>query len=668
MGVKSAAQLLFRFPRWHVNRARLSSFAAAREGTRSFFMARVARRDVFKRGRLHIIKLILDDGSGKATLYWFNRPYLITDYKPGIPVLVYDAPETAKAGLRFGGSAGTVEPVSEEDYRKIEEGEAVVFYRTTTVLGQERMRQLASASLDEAGAFIRDPLAPDTLEKRNMPPLGEAVREAHKPRGLMEWERARRRLVFDQLFLLQVALSMVRQTKGKIRKNRKYTDGGTRYRKFIDALPFKLTGAQRRSITELQADLSSPAPMNRLLQGDVGSGKTVIAAAGVVIAADSGFQSAVMAPTEILAEQHFQTFRRLLAPAGLKVGMLVSGLTKGQKKQVQDGLTGGYFDLLVGTHALIEPGVKVPRLGFAVVDERHKFGVNQRAALESKAEHPDVLLMTATPLPRALVLTQYGDTALSVLDEMPPGRGGITTEWKHGAMGRDGAFKAVASRIGEGERAFVVFPLVEESEHLVLRDATREFERLTKLFPDMRVGLIHGRMATSEKERVMKDFAGGKIQLLVSTSVIEVGIDIPEATVMVVENANRFGLAQLHQLRGRVGRGHRPSWCYLVTTGTVTYDARERLGALVRTLNGFELAEMDLKLRGPGEMFGTRQHGDPELEHLDLFSDVPLLEAARDEAESLVAGDPGLSSPRGEIVRKALASRLSSSWGMARVS
>ena len=601
-------------------------------------------------------------------LYFFNRPYLASNYKPGSSVLIHDAAERTKSGVRFSGKPGTVEELSGDDLMRLENGETVVFYRITTVLDQKRMRELAMASLEAVKNDIPDPVPADVQSRLSLPPLSESLRQAHAPSGWTEWERARRRLIFDQLFLLQIALGLGKIEHGKIQKNRKYITNGEKCRKLFSALPFKFTKAQQRVTREIAEDLVKGAPMNRLLQGDVGSGKTVVAAAAVAMAADSGFQSVVLAPTEILAEQHFRTFRRLLLPAGINVGILVSGHTKAQKKQLQAGLDGGYFDLLVGTHAVLEPGVNIPRLGVAVMDERHKFGVNQRSDLEQKGAHPDLLMMTATPLPRALVLTQYGDTSLSLLDEMPPGRGGIITKWLHGAMGRDDAFSRVAERIKAGERAFVVFPLVEESENLALKDATKEFERLKKVFPGVPSGLIHGRLSTEDKEAVMQAFSKGEITMLISTSVVEVGIDVPEATVMVIENANRFGLAQLHQLRGRVGRSNRPSWCHLVTSGNLTWEAKERLGALVKSLNGFDLAEMDLKLRGPGELFGTRQHGETEMEHLDLERDVSLLESAKNEAEELLKVDSALKTKQGKEVKKALKARLSDSWDLARVS
>jgi ATP-dependent DNA helicase RecG len=341
---------------------------------------------------------------------------------------------------------------------------------------------------------------------------------------------------------------------------------------------------------------------------------------------------------------------------------------RSERRQALHGLVAGYFGLLVGTHAVLEEGVEIPRLGLAVIDERHKFGVEQRARLEAKGRHPDMLMLTATPLPRALVLTQYGDTSLSLLDEAPPGRGGTATTWHHGAAGRDEAYRFVAGHLAAGERAFAVFPLVEESDHLLLRDASREYERLAGRFPGVRAALIHGRMSADEKEDAMAAFGRGDVSLLVATTVIEVGIDVPEATAMLVEHADRFGLSQLHQLRGRVGRGARPSRCLLVTTGRISAEARARLETMVRVADGFRLAEEDLKLRGPGEMFGTRQHGLADEGGLDPYDDLEELEAAREEAGRLLEADPGLETPEGLAVRRALGARRSPVWDLVRAS
>jgi ATP-dependent DNA helicase RecG len=358
----------------------------------------------------------------------------------------------------------------------------------------------------------------------------------------------------------------------------------------------------------------------------------------------------------------------LLAPAGLRVALLTGASGREDRRQVAAGLESGYFAGIVGTHALLEPDVAMPKLGLAVIDERHKFGVRQREAIEQKGAHPDVLMMTATPLPRAMILTRYGDTSLTVLDEMPPGRMPVRTSIAPGAVLRDAAYKFVAERIALGERAFAVFPLVEESESLELRDATREYDRLRARFPGVPAGLLHGRLPPAEKSAIMDRFVKGALQLLVATSVVEVGIDVPEATVMLIEHADRFGLAQLHQLRGRVGRAGRQGWCFLVSTARITAEARARLDALAKTTDGFALAETDLRLRGPGELLGTRQHGQADDDLGDALLDTELLEAARREAEVLLAADPDLKGPEGRKVTIALKTRLAGPWALLRAS
>jgi ATP-dependent DNA helicase RecG len=430
---------------------------------------------------------------------------------------------------------------------------------------------------------------------------------------------------------------------------------------FVATLPYQLTGAQERVIEEIGADMSRPVPMNRLLQGDVGSGKTVVAAAAMVQAVRAGLQAALMAPTEILAEQHAQGLREMLAPLGIEVHLLTGSTPAAAKAAVYEALAAGAAEVVVGTHALIQEGVQFNNLALAVIDEQHRFGVDQRKALRDKGvaspngeqPNPHLLVMSATPIPRSLALSVFGDLDLSTLDEMPPGRQEIKTRWLKPSE-RDRAYAFVRSQIEQGRQAFIIYPLVEESEKSDAKAATAEHQRLQKqVFPDLRVGLIHGRLSSADKEAAMRAFNAGELDILVATSVIEVGIDVPNSTVMVIEGANHFGLAQLHQFRGRVGRGEHQSYCLLLAD-TVSEDASERLAALEQTNDGFLLAERDLELRGPGEFLGRRQSGLPAL-RLASLTDMQALQEAREEAQAVLAEDPNLARPEHELLRERVA-------------
>jgi len=432
---------------------------------------------------------------------------------------------------------------------------------------------------------------------------------------------------------------------------------GALERRLRDALPFALTRAQERVWDEIRRDMAASSPMHRLLQGDVGSGKTVVAALGVVTAVEAGYQAAVMAPTEILAEQHYGTFRRLLDPLGLDVALMTSALKPRERAARRADLVAGRIACVIGTHALVEQGVEFQKLGLAVVDEQHRFGVNQRLRLREKAERPDLLVMTATPIPRTLALTLYGDLDVSVLDELPPGRQPITTRTRTDRQ-RPRVYAFLNDEIKAGRQIYVVYPLVEESELIDLKAATDMARELQAgPFRDVVVGLLHGRMSSEEKDAVMQRFKRGEIQLLVSTTVIEVGIDVPNASVMVIEHAERFGLSQLHQLRGRVGRGAWRSFCIHMESGRLSEDARKRLDAMTETNDGFRIAETDLELRGPGEFFGTRQSGLPEFRAADLIRDAAILDEARRDAGAIVAADPELRAPEHRELRRQLLAR-----------
>jgi ATP-dependent DNA helicase RecG len=502
---------------------------------------------------------------------------------------------------------------------------------------------------------LDDPL-PDALRARHhLELLSLALRAGHFPKTEADYASARRRLVYDEFLLLQLGLAIRRQRQGR-QPGLAMNPPGALARRLLASLPFALTPAQERVWREIRLDMAEPYPMNRLLQGDVGSGKTVVAALGVLTAVESGYQAALMAPTEILAEQHLMTLGQLLAPLGVEVALLTNAVKGKARERVRAGAADGSLACVVGTHALVQGDVAFRRLGLAVVDEQHRFGVNQRATLRRKGESPDVLVMTATPIPRTLALTLYGDLEVSVIDELPPGRKPIITKSRTESARRQ-IYAFLREQVGEGRQVYVVYPLVEESEVIDLRAATEMADRLQReVFADLKVGLLHGRMAFAEKERVMREFKAGALHILVSTTVIEVGIDVPNASVMLIEHAERFGLSQLHQLRGRVGRGPWRSYCILLS-GAASEDARRRLDVMTATGDGFKIAEADLSLRGPGDFFGTRQSGLPEFRVADLLRDAAALEAARRDAVALIREDPNLLAPEHRALRTALLQR-----------
>jgi ATP-dependent DNA helicase RecG len=503
----------------------------------------------------------------------------------------------------------------------------------------------------------------EVCQRQNLIPLSEAFRKAHFPDAednislLNEGKSpAHRRLIFDELFFLEIGLALrrsgtVMETGIAFPVTHLYTN------QLCKLLPFALTPAQERVLSEIESDMRLPHPMNRLLQGDVGSGKTIVALMAGLMAIEGGYQMALMAPTEILAEQHFLNIRPLVEKLGLRTALLTSSLKKSQKETLGEEIHAGKIHMVIGTHALIQEGVEFQRLGLVIIDEQHKFGVLQRVSLKKKGYNPDVLVMTATPIPRTLAMTLYGDLEVSVIDQLPPGRGTITTR-VFNEKERFRVYRILREEISKGKQAYVVYPLVEESERLDLKDATQMAKHLQRdIFPEFRVGLIHGRLKSEEKETIMADFKSQRIHILVSTIVIEVGIDVPNASVMVIEHAERFGLSQLHQLRGRVGRGKDPSQCLLIAQYPRSEEAQRRLRVMEQTTDGFKIAEEDLAIRGPGELLGTQQSGLPDFRVANFVRDIQLLGEARKEAFSIISRDPILSLPEHLFTKETLKER-----------
>jgi ATP-dependent DNA helicase RecG len=665
LGLLTVEDALFRLPVRHEDRSHLVPLRSLTVGDARTASGIVAGISPAPRGRPRApLQVLLRDASGFMNAIWFNQPYLERVFKRGQRLIVH----------------GKVQPYRDralqmqvKDFEIVEDcvdealhaGRLVPVYGLTQGLTQRPMRTLIKRLVDAHANQVEEPLPESLRARRRLLPLARALRAAHFPDSDADRAAARRRLVFDDFLLLELGLAIRRQREGR-QRGIAMNPAGALWRGLLGSLPYALTRAQERVWREIREDMAQPYPMNRLLQGDVGSGKTVVAALAVLAAVESGYQAAFMAPTEILAEQHLLTLRRFLAPLGVEVELLTNAVRGKGRERLLAAASDGTMGCVVGTHALVQEGVRFRRLGLCVVDEQHRFGVAQRATLRDKGERPDVLVMTATPIPRTLALTLYGDLDLSVLDELPPGRRPVVTVARPDGKRRR-IYEWLRGEIAAGRQAYVVCPLVEESEASDLRAATEMAERLARdVFPDLQVGLLHGRMSFSDKERVMGEFKAGRLHILVSTTVIEVGIDVPNASVMLVEHAERFGLSQLHQLRGRVGRGPFKSYCILMSAAR-SPDARRRIAAMTATNDGFKIAEEDLSVRGPGEFFGTRQSGLPEFRVADLVRDGAVLEEARQDALTLVARDPKLREPEHRGLRAALLARWRGKLDLASV-
>ncbi len=670
MGVQSVRDLLYFFPHRHLDYSQLKKIADLVPGEDQTIIATVWEAKETKPGGRKSTEAIVGDETGNLRVIWFNQPYLARTLSTNSRILL-----SGKVNL-FRGQHVLQSPEWEyvDGKETIHTGRLVPVYSLTQGLRPRQVRKLMKDFVDEWAPRLPDFL-PDYLRQRlGYPELPEAIRQAHYPDDLLNKDRARVRLAFDELFLLQLGVMDKKRKWQKSRPGQALKTDVPVLERFLASLPYTLTRAQRKVLDEILADLARPLPMSRLLQGEVGSGKTVIATSALLVTASNGFQAAFMAPTEILAEQHYQTICGLLRNMGeesgegylrtyngildrpLSVALLIGDIKQAGKRGLREKIENGEVDIIVGTHALVQKDVAFARLGLAVVDEQHRFGVEQRSALRSKGFNPHMLAMTATPIPRTLALTLYGDLDLSVIDELPPGRQTIKTRWLKPTQ-RDSSYEFIRRQIAEGRQAFILCPLVEESDAVAAQAAVAEYERLSaEVFPDLRLGLLHGRMAARDKDEVMDRFRVRDLDILVSTPVIEVGIDIPNATVMLIESADRFGLSQLHQFRGRVGRGEHQSYCMLQSDNP-SEVGRQRLDIIENTQDGFALAEADLKMRGPGEFFGTRQSGLPDL-RMAKISDVYLLEKAREEATRLFKEDPELKKEE----HKRLAAELARVW------
>jgi ATP-dependent DNA helicase RecG len=690
LAIGTARDLLFHVPRRYHDASEITPVASLEVGQEATALGRVRSKGVIPtRSGLRIFQAVLEDDSGYITCSWPGQPWLDRRIREGDRLLV-SGPVKHFHGRQIHPREFTLLGREGRDEDGDSTGQIFVAYPATEEVPQWVLRRIFGANLDWLLETIptEEYLSADRLQELSLLPLGEALRQLHRPASLAEAEEGRVRLAFDELFFLQLVQALARHRETEVEPGITFRRTNELVRPLHESLGFRLTGAQTRALREIYDDMTSPRRMNRFLQGDVGSGKTLVALFSTLLAAESGYQSALMAPTEILAEQHALSIRGLLAAAGVDIEvLLLTGKmpTRERGRALATLADASRPAIAVGTHALIQEGVRFGRLGLVVVDEQHRFGVRQRMALTGESEssaqgrksrgakagvatepRPDVLVMSATPIPRSLALTLYGDLDLSVLDELPVGRAPVKTMLRFSGR-RDEAYARVETELEKGRQGYVVFPLIEESEHTVLRAAAPEFDRLRKeVFPHRRLGLLHGQLGSDEKESVMRAFRNHELDLLVSTSVVEVGIDVPNATVIVVEHAERFGLSQLHQLRGRVGRGDAPSICILVAEGGK--ESQERLKVLRETNDGFEIAQADLRIRGQGDLFGAQQHGkDPLLRFADLSRDEELLVRARDMARSIVSRDPELQRPEHQRMRSLLETRHAERLAMWRV-
>jgi ATP-dependent DNA helicase RecG len=673
VGLETVEDLLYRFPIRYEDRGHFQTINTLKPGVAASVMGEVLTCGIrpTRRPRFRIFEMLVRDGTGSLRAIWFNQPFLNDVFHPHQRVILYGKLELTSHGLQMQSPQYEILPDEDptedgkgddetETPHTVHTGRIVPIYEKTGQLTAKVQRALVYQALEQLPAELPDPIPAAIRQRLGLLDRRAAIEGVHFPAADAAVDElnafrspAHRRLIFEEFFLFQLGIVLRKRRAEGERKSHPVVVTDAVRDAVRKVLPFRLTGDQKTVIREIVTDMQRPQPMNRLLQGDVGSGKTIVALMASLVAMENGLQVAFMAPTEILAEQHFFNIRRLLEESRFRITLLTGATPAKKRREILAELSGGSLHMVIGTHALVQEDVAFRELGLAIIDEQHRFGVLQRATLRAKGLHPDVLVMTATPIPRTLALTTYGDLDVSVMREMPPGRQPISTTARPESR-RDEVYAFIRQQIGEGRQAYVIYPLVEESEKVDLKAATEMADHLSQdVFPDLRVALLHGRMKQDAKDRVMGAFARKEFDILVSTTVIEVGIDVPNATVMLIEHAERFGLSQLHQLRGRVGRGAHKSYCILLFQYPLTDQGRERLKAITSTTDGFEIAERDLQLRGPGDFFGTRQSGLPTLRVGDLVRDHLLMEEARREAVAAL-DDPAQAS--------ALAALVNTSW------
>lgn len=667
VGVQTIQDLLEYKPRRHLDRSMILPINKLQENEEVTVVGDIVEKRKIPRGRRRLI-ITIHDGKGTLEGVWFNQVELFDKIFQERQTVALSGKVTRFKRWQM------VHPDFDilAEYRdKLHTGQIIPVYPGTESLRKAGLnsysfRRIIHDVLKEYEKEIAEILPAKLIKKYKLLPRAAAFKQLHFPESSEKLHQVFRRFKYEELFFLELLMALRKHFYQAPVQAAHMSIDDDLIKKAVEAFPFKLTEAQRKVLTEIYSDLKSGHPMNRLLQGDVGSGKTVVALVAMLMAISSGYQAALMAPTEILAQQHYFNIQDLVHQP-IAISFLIGSLTANEKTQIHDQLAGGELDLVIGTHALIQENVHFKKLGLVIVDEQHRFGVMQRAELVSKGVYPHVLVMTATPIPRSLALTLYGDLDVSTIDELPPGRQKLRTFWREEDK-INLIYEFIRGKIEDGQQAYIIYPLIEESEKMDLKAATEAYKLLQKkIFPDHMLALLHGRLKMEEKERIMNDFKQGKIDVLISTTVIEVGVDVPNATVMVIEHAERFGLSQLHQLRGRVGRGSKESFCILVTPDDINEIAQKRMQVLAKTNNGFFIAEEDLRLRGSGEFFGTRQHGLPDFRYADLVQDKNIVQTARKDAFELVDKDPHLRFTQHQTTREYFKERFREKFYMKHI-
>jgi len=655
LNVQNVEDLLYLFPYRYEDRSQFTPIAMLQVDQTQTVCGEVvtARRNFYSKNRT--VEVAIKDKSGIVYAVWFNQPYLVNIFKAGQEVVLYGRVDVF--GKRLQMVVPDFELISQED-RSLNMGRIVPIYPLTKGIGQRYLRKIIDLCLNLHGPQLPDIIPLSIRQKHHLDPIAQGIHQIHFPSDATHQQKAIDRIAFEEFFLFQICV-ILRRFSIVHKTGIAHQIENSLVEQYKVAFPFKLTGAQNRAITDISLDMAKNRPMLRMIQGDVGSGKTVVAFFGCIVATANKKQAAIMAPTEILAQQHYFNFQKLLGQGNfkdLRVALLISSTPAKEKKVIYKKLKEGDIDLIIGTHALLEETIAFKNLSFVVIDEQHKFGVNQRALLTDKGSNPDILIMTATPIPRTLCLTLYGDLDVSVINELPPGRGLIKT-YHFPLSNAQAVYQKVRDLVLKGTQSYIIYPLVDESEKLDLKAAKEMFVHLQKFeFQGLRLGLVHGQMSRQESDEVMEQFKKHELDILVATTILEVGIDIPNANVMVIEHAERFGLSQLHQLRGRIGRGAQNAMCVLLGD-PLTQEGKLRLEAIVQTTDGFKIAEQDLKIRGPGHYFGRHQHGLNELKMSNPITQIEVLEKAREDAIILTNADPQLSTGEHRLIKETIKKR-----------